>query len=51
MKTVTLLKELNLLAAFVFDVVAARKENRLAVISLLQSGEAHLQNPGFRHQA
>lgn len=50
-KTVALLKELNLLAAFVFDVVGARKENHLAVISLIQSGEAHLQNLNFHHQA
>lgn len=46
-----LLKQPNLLAAFVFDTGAARKEKHLAVISLTRSGEAHLQNQDFHRQA
>ena len=45
------LRQPNLLAAFVFDTGAARKEKHLAVISLIQSGEAHLQKQDFHHQA
>lgn len=50
-KIVMLLRQPNLLTAFVFDTAAARKEKHIAVISLMQSGEVHLQNQDFHCQA
>ena len=46
-----LLRQPNLLAAFVFDTGAASKEGHVAVISLIQSGEAYLRNQDFHRQA